>query len=747
MKKLFSVLKGMFHQPDRRFAMFTSRIYRMSFATLLLIGVLSAFGSVCEATTYRWISGAGNPTGWSESLNWDPTGVPSGSSDSVVIPGSLSNYPIISSSPPITIGDMTIDAGATILINGPTAGLSVQSAAINGTLTVNTGIFSVYTLGGFTIGTGGNMTISGGTITSYSPITNNGTGLNGTVPNGINIFGGIVKIYNLFPGKLDNNGSINWSGGNIESFGTGSGFFPMTNSGRIDVIGTGGIKTLKNCNFTNASTGTLAVGSGNILQASGDDFKNQGIINGNGTIDVSSVSSGLTNETNGKINPGLGETSPANLTIIGKLVQNGGELIFNAYSAAYDSMTVNGNTELNSGNVVLGNPNDTSTPIPTGDFTLIGATGIIYSSPPPVIVRSGYTATILSASGSDIFKVNMARNPVTATWVGTGTNRNWLNPQNWDTGSVPGASDSVIIPGSLASGANWPVIENDSVLTIANLTIEPRTDPIGTVIPEPSLAAGPGPIVQLTITDSLINNGTIALRPASKLIVKGSFINGNTAPTTNPRPPMIDVQYGAILNVVGTDLQNKYGVIRGRGTINITPTAGYPSPFFINEGRVEPGALYLEPPLPAPPYFFGGILTINGNFKQQTGTLVVDVRPQNNLYWDTTSAPTYNRLQINGTAEVGGNLIFKTMDYVPAGDMMWCRRLVLRLPASIHHSRLMYPAYPAHLLIMPIRTGRFFGLQCLVRSINGQEAEAHPIGQIRTTGGLRLIRTDHQFPF
>lgn len=117
--------------------------------SILLIGLLLLMIGTVSAdvqATCTW-TGA-TDTDWGTTSNWSGCGgvVPDGD-DTVIIPGGLSNYPIVSLSDNIDVDNLTVDAGASLDLNGRS--INVDDTLINnGTLidrrTINTVIPSTF---------------------------------------------------------------------------------------------------------------------------------------------------------------------------------------------------------------------------------------------------------------------------------------------------------------------------------------------------------------------------------------------------------------------------------------------------------------------------------------------------------------------------------------------------------------------------------------------------------------------------
>lgn len=192
--------------------------------TILLLFCASSF----YAATITWTGSVSSD--WNTAANWSPS-VPT-SSDNVLIPGNLSNYPVINSAVTVrTIvvnstgsgATLTITTGAVLTLSG--AGSNYNLVAVGGTLTQNGGtvtlLSKVPTIAGV-------FNFSGGTI--YSDQNINITGM-------LNQSGGLIRLAkdastNPSDHLLVTGGTVNQSGGTIytKDFYPSTGYFYQTGS-------------------------------------------------------------------------------------------------------------------------------------------------------------------------------------------------------------------------------------------------------------------------------------------------------------------------------------------------------------------------------------------------------------------------------------------------------------------------------------------------------------------------------------
>ena len=221
-------------------------------AITLLISFFSA-----QAVTKTWTGATNND--WNTGSNWGGTAPVAG--DDALIPGGLTNYPIINNTVSIlTISINSSGTGASVTVT--TGGALTVSGLItvnaNGTFTVNGG---TATLAG--ISASGTVAVSGGTITSTSNFTLN-SGATLTQSDGVIHLAtttGTLPTDNL----LINSGAIlTQSGGTltIKDYLAGAGTFNQTGAGALCKVyrhwkpGTGSVfnSTAGTVQFTGTST-------------------------------------------------------------------------------------------------------------------------------------------------------------------------------------------------------------------------------------------------------------------------------------------------------------------------------------------------------------------------------------------------------------------------------------------------------------------------------------------------------------
>ena len=140
--------------------------------TLQLTATGLTSGLMAQATftdgSDTWIGGAsGAPNDWNTAANWSG-GVP-GNGDDVIIPGSLTFYPILTNGQSFSLNkSLTINSGGQVTINsGATLTVNSGATVVNGTLNIS----GTYNVGGQNMNSGsGTINVTGGTFTSTASI-------------------------------------------------------------------------------------------------------------------------------------------------------------------------------------------------------------------------------------------------------------------------------------------------------------------------------------------------------------------------------------------------------------------------------------------------------------------------------------------------------------------------------------------------------------------------------------------------
>jgi len=241
------------------------------------------------AINYTW--DGSTDTDWATAANWD-VGVPS-SSDNVIIPGSLSNYPDINEA--ASCINLTIASGAMVTISTSGTLDPSNDVSLSGTLQIDAGTVSTASGTDFSINSGGLLDLNGGllaisgalTVSNSAQVTMGGTASLTTA--------GDLTIEDTL--QLDSGSITTASGMNII---VNSGGFLDVNGGSVDI---GGLLTIP-------SGGKVALSGSSVLTPA-DDIDVTGILLVDaGTIttasdkDISVYSLGLFDLNGGTVNIG-----------------------------------------------------------------------------------------------------------------------------------------------------------------------------------------------------------------------------------------------------------------------------------------------------------------------------------------------------------------------------------------------------------------------------------------------------------
>jgi len=160
-------------------------------------GTTTAAKSITVNTcTNTWL---GTTAQWNLGSNWTSGSFPNSCSDDAIIPSGLTNYPLIGTAT-FTVGNLTIQSGATITVNAPLGGLNVCGNLTGGTTTdaVVTGTGELRMVGNATQTISGKINLNTLRIlTSTTAITVNVTG---------NI--SLNKALVMDKGKVANSGTV-----------------------------------------------------------------------------------------------------------------------------------------------------------------------------------------------------------------------------------------------------------------------------------------------------------------------------------------------------------------------------------------------------------------------------------------------------------------------------------------------------------------------------------------------------------
>ena len=387
----------------------------------------------------------------------------------------------------------------------------------------------------------------------------------------------------------------------------------------------GGVTLTSNVAVTGAFTnnGGLEILSGNTLTVtSSGTFDNAaaGTLQGEGTLDVSAAT--FTNA--GNVNPGA---SPGILSITGDYVQTStgalnieiGGLVA---GTDFDQLAISGSATLaGTLNVSLINPFN---PSQGNSFQIVN-----YAS------NSGTFDNTNLPSGF-VWDITYGANAVTITvistvitWDGGGDGSSWDDALNWDTDTLPGASDDVIIddPGSITVIHSTGTTSINGLTCKENLTFSGGSLSIAaaSTIDGTFTLSGPGLtlIAPLTLTQA---TSDLVINPGSVLTVNGQSltVGGNLTVT--------------ISNTAGDGLlmTNAADVVTVNGAVTFTHVNN-------NDSATSEGN------------FTAGVLNVRGNFTQTNGGAVGGSPLQffastgTKVVFDGTAAQTVNFLNPGAT--------------------------------------------------------------------------------------------------
>ncbi|MBL8482688.1 MAG: hypothetical protein JNJ60_10855, partial [Rhodocyclaceae bacterium] len=337
--------------------------------------------------------------------------------------------------------------------------------------------------GSTTIANGATLSVSGSTILAGRALTNAGT----TTVNGNVELDGSASIHNsgtlnLQTGSVaDNNASpgslslTNAAGASLTK--TGGGSFALnaslTNSGSLDIQSgslslpgfnnnPGSINIAAGASLTNgggalSNSGTLSLSGGSLASGA---LSNSGSVAGSGTLDLG----GATLSNDGTLSPG-GAGATGTLTILGNYSQStSGRLNAELASASdYDRLTASGSIALD-GRLSISQLN--------GYNPSAGASHTVLTCSAGGACLTGRFSQIDYPAGGNLtpvyagqsFSLNLI--DLIKRWISDASG-NWEDAANWSGGSVPVASDSVVID----RGSANPVVTLSSERTAQDLNL------------------------------------------------------------------------------------------------------------------------------------------------------------------------------------------------------------------------------------------------------------------------------------
>jgi hypothetical protein len=182
----------------------------------------------------------------------------------------------------------------------------------------------------------------------------------------------------------------------------------------------------------------------------------------------------------------------------------------------------------------------------------------------------------------------------TATWKGTSSSVIWSDASNWTTGSVPGSTNPVVIPGGTP------------LVVLITGAAHACSVAVGAAAPSPASVGVEleltGSSTSLTVANGVDDNGMIGLGPSTQLSAAS-----------------VTIETGAGLTGTGTIT----GAVDNQGTVEALPPSGAGGPF---------------------------VLTVNGNYVQgATGALDAPIG-------GTVASGQYGTLRVSGAAQLAGVL-------------------------------------------------------------------------------------------
>ena len=568
-------------------------------------GSLITIGSGPIISGDFWTSGVSGD--WGTAANWNPSGVPNGTTAAAAIsvPG---NYTVtIAGNEDFTVGTLSINNPlATLNLAGTlsvTNSLSLQSGTlalsgtiIGGTIETYSGILSAAggTLDGVTYWGPLNLSPASSSLFIKDGITLTGAG--GSGKGTINLTGSSSTLYAVGTETLDNatlnigNGSssdyvynddisaaavltlgpnltINQTGGNAYLYGyddrTGSG---IVNEGTINAGFNGGSFTINDVSFTNQ--GTINVSNGDSVTISPTSFSNAagGLLSVNGgTLSITATgwtNGGVISESTGTLNLGGSLT----LAQLGTVTHTGGILnITGTLDDTGTTLNVGSGTALgavvlaSNGTIKNGTIADAGSGLTFSGGTLDGVTywGPLNLSPASssLFIKDGITLT--GAGGSGKGTINLTGSSSTLYAVGTETLDNaTLNIGNGSSSDYV-YNDDISAAAVLTLGPNLTINQ-----TGGNAYLYGYDDRTGSgIVNEGTINAGFNG-GSFTINDvSFTNQGTIN-------VSNGDSVTISPTSFSNAAGGLLSVN-GGTLSITATGWTNGGVISESTGTLNL----------------------------------------------------------------------------------------------------------------------------------------------------------------------------------
>jgi hypothetical protein len=518
-----------------------------------------------STTTSIW-TGTGT-VDWTSGTNWD------------TVPGAATKYIIINSGTATAGADIpagtltslekiTISSGAVLACNGKDFGsvamvnngtVQLSGSETNiGTTTNGTDSTVEYTSGGNTSlwGSGSfyNLTIDSGTFICGSAVSVIGTLVN----NGIVTAG----AENLSFSKYSGTGSVNASSGTVSLTGTTTGTIDALEFTGDGTAANSGSSLLTVTSLTLAAASSVQVsasGSGSITIGSAS--YNSADITTVGTVSLPAGSVGTITVTSGSL------SLPGNMTVNGNIANNGvlsaadtvtlspssvctitgtaaaADTTFSALSCSGQggrTLSVDGYITV-SGTLSLSGTSSASLLAVAGTGTIDLTSGDTTAAFLSIGSGPEITTAVITAgnSVSSTGTLPSGWKFVLYTWAGN-TDTSWTDKTNWDTGEVPGSTDSVLIPDTSLGSNVYPVI--GTAVSVQNMTVEA---PASVTLSSASA---------VTVSGTLSNSGAIIYQSSGRITSNGTTAINDTTHTGT-------VEYsagsGTITNFsAGTDYYN-----------------------------------------------------------------------------------------------------------------------------------------------------------------------------------------------
>lgn len=625
----------------------TERFKPAAFRALMMrvsvVLVMVAAANVAFAASKTWTGAVS--INWNLAGNW--TGGLPVTDDDILIPGSLTNYPVISAAStfnPKTISINSSGSGASLTINtgGALTAIGIITVNLNGTFTVNDG---TATLAGIT--TSGTTNVNGGTITSSVNVILNAGTFN---QSGGTVWMAVNTSTNPTDNLVINGGTYTQSGGTFytKDYNSTSGTYNQTGSSALfrifhDWKPTSG-------NTFNSTAGTVrfsgAPGGGATFISTNTQFCNILVdagINPGFSADPTSIvriSGDFTNN-----NTSLANTTNATFTFNGSGAQN---IIGTSTSNTFGHLVV----DKSGGTVTMANAISIA-----GDFTMTAGT----FDPLNYLLNISVNFTSFTGGtikvGASTFTGNYSKNPTPS--LGTTINYYRTGAQTVNASfqysnlSLSGSgnktfADAIIINNNLAlSGTAVAILPDNTTSYSSTLKFENVYQVAGTY--GGTISPATYKIGQWfgTTTTGILNNqagciglweGTANTNWHDPLNWCSAFIpdlaTDVTIPSIAPFQPVISASAECASISLGSGTTNAILTISGTNVLTVAGNITFGGTGTKTLAFTSAGTLYI-----------GGNLNAGGTFIASTGTVVFNGTGDQNL----ASYPYYN-LTINKSA-------------------------------------------------------------------------------------------------